>query len=106
MNLYLLLSLAVGMLILIMYLFVTILNKDFSVKKNRKIYNINFIITIIITNYLEWKGIRLEYSNEFLLENLICLINLINIFLCLTLLLLLIFAKDKNEMKKRNSSIH
>ncbi len=98
MNLYLLLFLAVGMLILIMYLFVTILNKDFSVKKNRKIY----IITIIITNYLEWNEVRFDYSNEFLVENLVSLINLINIFLCLTLLLLLIFAKDKNEMKKRS----
>lgn len=102
MNLYLLLFLAVGMLILIMYLFVTILNKDFSVKKNRKIYNINFIITIIITNYLEWDEVRFDYSNEFLVENLVSLINLINIFLCLTLLLLLIFSKDKNEMRKRS----
>lgn len=102
MKLYLLLFLAVGMLILIMYLFVTILNKDFSVKKNRKIYNINFIITIIITNYLEWNEVRFDYSSEFLVENLVSLINLINIFLCLTLLLLLIFSKDKKEMKKRS----
>lgn len=102
MKLYLLLFLAVGMLILITYLFVTILNKDFSVKKNRKIYNINFIITIIITNYLEWNEVRFDYSSEFLVENLVSLINLINIFLCLTLLLLLIFSKDKKEMKKRS----
>ncbi len=101
MNLYLLLLLAVGMLILITYLFFTIFDKDFLIKSDRKIYNINFVITIIITNYLEWSGIRFQYSNEFLLENLISLFNLINILLCLTLLLLIIFAKDRNEIKKR-----
>lgn len=101
MNLYLFLLLAVGMLILITYLFFTIFDKDFLIKSDRKIYNINFIITIIITNYLEWSEIKFQYSNKFLLENLISLFNLINILLCLTLLLLIIFAKDRNEIKKR-----
>lgn len=101
MNLYLFLLLAVGMLILITYLFFTIFDKDFLIKSDRKIYNINFIITIIITNYLEWSEIKFQYSNEFLMENLISLFNLINILLCLTLLLLIIFAKDRNEIKKR-----
>lgn len=102
MHLYLLLLLAVSMLILIMYLFFTIFDKDFLIKSDRKIYNINFIVIIIITNYLEWSETRFQYSNEFMVENLISLLNLINILLCLTLLLLMIFAKDRNEVKKRD----
>lgn len=84
-------------LFLIVNLIHLILEKNDHLKFTRKIYVINMMTAVIISNCIEWNEMQLERRAAFLGESFISLINLINILLCLVLLLLMVFAKDNKE---------
>ncbi len=102
MNHYFLLIIGICMLFLIVNLFFIILHKNFNSKSNRKVYFINLITTMAISNYVEWNEMQIANSNEIVRESLVSLIYLINILLCLILLLILFFVKDRGVRRKYN----
>lgn len=101
MNHYFLLIIGICMLFLIVNLFFLILHKNFHSKSNKKIYFINLVTTMAISNYIEWNQMQIVSSNELLKESMVSLIYLINLLLCLILLLILFFVKDRGVNGRR-----
>ncbi len=101
MNHYFVLIIGICLLFLIVNLFVLILRKSFHPKTNKKIYYINLVTTMAISNYIEWNEVQIESSNVLLKESMISLIYLVNLLLCLILLLILIFVKDKEASRRK-----
>lgn len=102
MNHYFLLIIGICMLVLIANLFFLILHKNFHSKSNKKIYFINLVTTMAISNYIEWNQVQIGSSNELLKESMVSLIYLINLLLCLILLLILFFVKDRDVSRRSN----
>ena len=102
MNHYFLLIIGICMLFLIVNLFYLILHKNFHSKSNKKVYFINLVTTMAISNYIEWNQMQIVSSNELLKESMVSLIYLINLLLCLILLLILFFVKDKGVNGRRS----
>lgn len=102
MNHYFLLIIGICMLFLIVNLFFLILHKNFHSKSNKKVYFINLVTTMAISNYIEWNQMQIVSSNELLKESMVSLIYLINLLLCLILLLILFFVKDKGVNGRRS----
>lgn len=95
MNHYFLLIIGICMLFLIVSLFFLVLHKNFHSKYSKKIYYINLVTTMAISNFIEWNQVKIGRSNELLKESMVSLIYLINLLLCLILLLILFFVKDR-----------
>lgn len=102
MNHYFLLIIGICMLFLIVNLFYLILHKNFHSKSNKKVYFINLVTTMAISNYIEWNQMQIVSTNELLKESMVSLIYLINLLLCLILLLILFFVKDKGVNGRRS----
>lgn len=94
---YLLFIISLCTVFLIANLIHLILEKNNNRKTNRKIYVINMMTAVIISNFIEWGEMQFERRTAFLGESYISLLNLINILLCLVLVLFMFFIKSGNE---------
>ncbi|NNJ28337.1 hypothetical protein [Lacrimispora defluvii] len=70
--------------------------KNNNRKTNRKVYVINMMTAVVISNCIEWSEMQFERRAAFLGESFISLLNLINILLCLVLVLFMFFYKSEN----------
>lgn len=100
---YLLFLIFLCTVFLIVNLVHLILEKNNNRKTNRKIYVINMITAVVISNCIEWSEMQFERRAAFLAESFISLLNLINILLCLVLVLFMFFIKsDKGRIEYQN----
>lgn len=93
---YLLFILFLCTVFLVVNLVHLILEKNNNRKTNRKIYVINMMAAVVISNCIEWSEMQFERRATFLGESFISLLNLINILLCLVLMLFMFFYKSDN----------
>lgn len=93
---YLLFILFLCTVFLVVNLVHFILEKNNNRKTNRKIYVINMMAAVVISNCIEWSEMQFERRATFLGESFISLLNLINILLCLVLVLFMFFYKSDN----------
>lgn len=102
MNHYFLLIIGICMLFLIVNLFILILHINVHLKSDKKIYYMNLVTIMAISNYIEWNNVHIMNSNRFIKEGMVSLIYLINLLMCLILLLILLFVKDRNVSGRNN----
>lgn len=93
---YLLFILFLCTVFLVVNLVHLILEKNNNRKTNRKIYVINMMAAVVISNCIEWSEMQFERRATFLGESFISLLNLVNILLCLVLMLFMFFYKSDN----------
>lgn len=93
---YLLFLIFLCTVFLIVNLIHLILEKYNNRKTNRKIYVINMMMAVVISNCIEWSEMQFERRAAFLGESFISLLNLVNILLCLVLVLFMFFFKSDN----------
>lgn len=93
---YLLFILFLCTVFLVVNLVHLILEKNNNRKTNRKIYVINMMAAVVISNCIEWSEMQFERRATFLGESFISLLNLVNILLCLVLILFMFFYKSDN----------
>jgi len=96
---YLLFIIFLCTVFLIVNLVHLILEKNNNQKTNRKIYIINMMTAVVISNCIEWSEMQFEGRTAFLGNSFISLLNLVNILLCLVLVLFMFFIKsDKGRI--------
>lgn len=90
------------MVLLGMNLIVLMFDKNIDMKYNRRIYIINSMGLLTVSNFIVWVEMRFTNRRELIGENMVSLINLINVLICLILFLFLFIVKDTGHMKGRN----
>ena len=96
---YLLFIIFLCTVFLIVNLVHLILEKNNNQKTNRKIYVINMMTAVVISNCIQWSEMHFQRRTAFLGDSFISLLNLVNILLCLVLVLFMFFINsDKGRI--------